>query len=377
MRHVALGDLAEFVNGLAFGPSDWTGEGRPIIRIQNLNDPTKPFNRTRRDVPSRYVVNRGDLLVSWSASLGVFQWDQEEDGLVNQHIFRVVPYPNKVVKNYLRHMLADALETMKRHLQGATMKHVRRRDFLSTRIPLPPIEEQRRIAAILDRADALRDKRRSTLEGIDELELAVFADMFGHPMSASTPWERVPLGAISRIVRGASPRPAGDPRYFGGSIPWLKISDITATRGRTVNSIRETVTEAGKQKSVYLEPGTLILTNSATVGVPKVLGLGSCIHDGFLAFLDLDDRVNQTWLYAALKAATEQLVSLAPHGTQKNLNTGIVKSVEFGLPPRELQDDYEQRLLAIEDIADKFEQSESAMNSMLTSLRSRAFSGRL
>jgi type I restriction enzyme, S subunit len=65
-----LGDLAEFINGVAFRPDDWGDAGRKIIRIQNLTDPCKPFNRTLRHVEDRFVANRGDLLVSWSASLG-------------------------------------------------------------------------------------------------------------------------------------------------------------------------------------------------------------------------------------------------------------------------------------------------------------------
>ena len=81
-----IGEASDFVNGCAFKPADWTGEGKPIIRIQNLTDPDKPFNRTEREVAAKYHISAGDLLVSWSATLGVFQWSGE-DALLNQHIF--------------------------------------------------------------------------------------------------------------------------------------------------------------------------------------------------------------------------------------------------------------------------------------------------
>lgn len=138
MRHpqVPLGDIADFINGAAFKPEDWGDDGLPIIRIQNLTDSSKPFNYTRREVSEKLVVNPGDLLVSWSATLGVFRWKGPQ-GLLNQHIFRVVPDDSLVDSNYLRHALGLALDDMERHLHGATMKHVNRGEFLGTRIPLP------------------------------------------------------------------------------------------------------------------------------------------------------------------------------------------------------------------------------------------------
>ena len=104
MSNVAtLGEVAEFVNGVAFKPADWTGVGRKIVRIQNLNDETKPYNRTERIVDKKYEINKGDILVSWSASLGVFIWDDEEQALLNQHIFKVVPNDDVVCEKYLLH----------------------------------------------------------------------------------------------------------------------------------------------------------------------------------------------------------------------------------------------------------------------------------
>lgn len=174
---VPVGDLAEFINGVAFKPDDWEETGRRIIRIQNLTDLTKPYNRTNRIVAQKYQVLPGDLLVSWSATLGVFVWKGPDTALVNQHIFRVVPKPGLVDAGFLKHMLENALVEMEKHLHGATMKHVNRNEFLSTTIPLPPLAEQKRIAAILDAADALRAKRRETLAQLDTLLQSTFLDM--------------------------------------------------------------------------------------------------------------------------------------------------------------------------------------------------------
>ncbi|HEX5389495.1 MAG TPA: restriction endonuclease subunit S [Burkholderiaceae bacterium] len=155
-KYVQLGDIADFINGAAFKPEDWGEEGFRIIRIQNLNDPGKPYNRTTRQVSERLYAQPGDLLVSWSASLGVFEWSGPDVGLVNQHIFRVLPNEQKIDKRYLRFALDVALLDMQKHLHGATMMHVNRGEFLETKVYLPALPEQRRIAAILDKADAQR-----------------------------------------------------------------------------------------------------------------------------------------------------------------------------------------------------------------------------
>lgn len=244
-------------------------------------------------------------------------------------------------------------------------------------VPKPALEEQRRVAAMLDQADALRAKRRRARVLLDELTKSMFMDRFGHPMRTRE-WPKATLGSVARIVRGASPRPAGDPRYFGGDIPWLKISDVTAAPGRVVTEVKETVTAAGRDKSVLLPASTLILTNSATVGVAKVIAPETCIHDGFLAFLDLDDeRIDQTWLYAALSVSRPSLELLAPQGTQKNLNGPIVKGVEFSLPPIDQQRAFANHVSLVESLTSLTSDSHEGMETLALSIQQRAFSGAL
>lgn len=200
--HVALGEVADFVNGAAFKPEDWGEDGLPIIRIQNLTDSGKTFNYTERVVPEKLVVNPGDLLVSWSATLGVFRWNGPR-GLLNQHIFRVLPNDEVVDKNYLRHALGQAINDMERHLHGATMKHVNRGEFLGTRIPLPPLKEQRRIAAILDKANRLAELRKRSVNTINLLKQATFRRAIANRAIYSTDEPYVPLGdCLSFITSG-------------------------------------------------------------------------------------------------------------------------------------------------------------------------------
>ncbi|MGY1751500.1 restriction endonuclease subunit S [Blastococcus sp. SYSU D01042] len=284
----------------------------------------------------------------------------------------ILPDESRVDSRFLWYQLNDEARWPR---SGSAQPFIKPSDVKAHRIWLPTLDSQRGIAAILDRVVHLREKRRRVLVHLEELTRSVFLDTFGQPMIAQGTWPRVMLGDLARIIRGASPRPAGDPRYFGGQIPWLKIADITATPGRVVTKIKEGVTEAGRGKSVLLPPQTLVLTNSATVGIPKIIGPETCIHDGFLAFLDLDPRVDQTWLYAALLVSRERLVALAPEGTQKNLNGPIVKAVEISLPPIELQRGFVSRLAAMESMRVSALLGAEQIDDLSDALQDAAFNG--
>ena len=142
-------------------------------------------------------------------------------------------------------------------------------------------------------------------------------------------WERVKIGDEIEVIRGASPRPKGDPRYFGGSIPWIMISDVTKENGKFISKTRDHVTQKGAEKSRYLKAGTLILSNSATVCVPKILGVDGCIHDGFVAFPNIPRRFDILYLYYFFEFIRPRVIDAHRQGiTQVNLNTTIVKNIQ-------------------------------------------------
>ncbi|AKJ06622.1 type I restriction enzyme S subunit [Archangium gephyra] len=148
-------------------------------------------------------------------------------------------------------------------------------------------------------------------------------------------WATAHLGDVVEVVRGASPRPKGDPRYFGGPIPWISIGDLGREPARMLSKTVEGLTTAGAQKSRLLPAGTLILSNSATVGLPKILAVDGCIHDGFVAFPNLDRRLFVTeFLYEFFRHIRTRLLDANRRGmTQINLNTAIVRNIEVVIPP--------------------------------------------
>ena len=154
-RWVRLGDIAEYLNGRAFKPSDWEGDGLPIVRIQNLTNPVASYNRYSGPVSPRHLIDDDDLLVAWSASLGVHIWNKGP-AILNQHIFKVIEDNSIIRRIYLYYALEAIMQDLIAKSHGATMQHVTKPTFEATEIPLPSLDQQDRIV------DELRTARSET-----------------------------------------------------------------------------------------------------------------------------------------------------------------------------------------------------------------------
>jgi len=146
-------------------------------------------------------------------------------------------------------------------------------------------------------------------------------------------WDVASLDQLSTVVRGGSPRPAGDPRYFGGSVPWITVGSITADETDYLRQANGGLTEEGKERSRFIEEHTLLLTNSgATLGVPKISLISGCINDGVAALLDVEYPLKK-YLLNYLRTRTDALRQVNQGAAQPNLNTTIIKAMVVPLPP--------------------------------------------
>lgn len=140
-----LGEVAIYINGRAFKPTEWEDAGKPIIRIQNLNDPNAKYNYSSKEHESKYLIQKGDLLFAWAASLGTYIWDGQ-DAWLNQHIFKVIPH-DFIEKRFLNLALDAMIASLYTRSHGSGMVHITKAEFIKTPIFVPPLSEQRRIVS--------------------------------------------------------------------------------------------------------------------------------------------------------------------------------------------------------------------------------------
>lgn len=178
-------DLIQLINGKAFKPSDWSDNGLPIIRIQNLNKPNSKFNYCDFEVDNKYIIEKGDLLVAWSGtpgtSFGAFIWN-EDKAVLNQHIFKCPIFGNMSAE-FLKLLINSNLDIMISRAYGAAgLKHIKKGDFESIIIALPSLFEQneivKRVNILISKCNALELEVAQSEQHANMLMQAVLKEAF-------------------------------------------------------------------------------------------------------------------------------------------------------------------------------------------------------
>lgn len=141
--------IGRYINGYAFKPDQWGQDGLPIIRIQNLSGSSESINYFDGKISDDYLIDDGDILISWSATLDAFIWNYGK-GWLNQHIFKAIPNVQKTHKSYFFHLMKIAMLNMSSDKHGSAMQHVTNQIFGNFQVPLPSLSEQKLIADFLD-----------------------------------------------------------------------------------------------------------------------------------------------------------------------------------------------------------------------------------
>ncbi|MFR7273006.1 restriction endonuclease subunit S [Streptococcus pneumoniae] len=222
MKKVKLGQVATFINGYAFKPQDWSSEGKEIIRIQNLTKTSKGINYYSGTIDKKYIVEAGDILISWSGTLGVFQWCGRS-AVLNQHIFKVVFDKIDIDKSYFKYVVEKGLQDAVKHTHGSTMKHLTKKYFDNIMVSYTNLREQQRIASELDLLSKLILRRQEQLEELNLLVKSRFNEMFGDVILNEKEWKVSKWNEILTIGNGKNQKQVEDadgkfPIYGSGGI---------------------------------------------------------------------------------------------------------------------------------------------------------------
>ena len=338
-----LGDVATYINGYAFKPSDWSDTGISIIRIQDLTGNSYQANRYNGGYSKKYEVLSGDVLISWSASLGVYIWAGEK-AVLNQHIFKVVFDKCPVDKSFFVHQVQEILSKAESSAHGATMKHLTKPVFDALPFYLPPLAEQRRIAAVLDKVSNLIAKRREQLDKLDELVKARFVEMFGDPVLNPMDWPTYHLTDMADIVSGITKgRKTKEQDLI--EVPYMAVSNVKDgyIDWTTIKTILATQSEIDQYR---LLPDDVLMTEG---GDPDKLGRGAiiqnpledCIHQNHIFRVRLNEKVMLPVYFAEFlqhQKAKQYFLRCAKQTTGiASINMTQLKGLPTLVPPRELQ----------------------------------------
>jgi type I restriction enzyme S subunit len=223
-------------------------------------------------------------------------------------------------------------------VNGATRQKLTQAAMRQMIIPKRSLDEQIEIVNIIKKVQGVIASRKEELEQLDLLIKARFVELFGDININDKNWKYEPLGELCTIVRGGSPRPI---EFLGGDVPWIKIGDATDGDSIYLNSTKEHIIQEGIKKSRLVKEGSLIFANcGVSLGFARIITFDGCIHDGWLAMEDIDERLDKVFLLQALNQMTEHFRAIAPAGTQPNLNTAIMKAYKQVIPPIELQREF-------------------------------------
>jgi type I restriction enzyme S subunit len=349
----------------------------------NIEDIKRDIYDTQRHLSEAGLKNssaklwpEGTIIFSFGASIGKVGIARVKL-CTKQGIAGIVPNSNKIDSEFLYYILMKESEKIKKIGQsmGSTIREVRPSKLVKLIVfGLPPLSEQKAIAQVLSTVDKAIQKVDEIIVKTERLRKGLMRELLTGRIRVEEKdgkivfrketefkedteigkipkdWEVVKLGDIANIKRGASPRPKGDPKYFGGDIPWIKISDLSKyKKGIYLLATDDTVTEEGRKRSVYVKDGSLIISNSGTIGEPAIVktGRGGCIHDGLVLLTPLI-KVEKLFLYYFFEHKKGEFQIRAQKGTQGNMNTTLWKMVKLPLPSIKEQQKIAEILLTID-----------------------------
>ena len=363
-----LPEICTIQYGFPFDSSKFsTSEGMPLIRIRDV---VRGYSETftTEEYKEEYIVNKDDLLIGMDGEFNIARWG-ETPALLNQRVCRLLPTP-EVEKNYLFYFMPSALKRIEEKTPFVTVKHLSARELNKVSVPLPPLREQRRIAALLDKVSDLIAKRRAQLDKLDLLVKAKFVEMFGDPVSNEKMWPIVKLGDIAEVRIGPFGSLLHKEDYITGAHALVNPSHIID--GQICEDENLTVSdEKYNELSAYqLAVDDIVLGRRGEMGRCAVVhqegllcGTGSIIirPNALMKSYFLQNIISNP---AYKKIIEDKAVGV----TMMNLNVPIVSALEVPLLPVHLQEqfiDFMQRVdkskFTIQQSLDKLETLKKAL----------------
>lgn len=356
-----LTEVCAIQYGFPFDSSKFSeNEGVPLIRIRDV---VRGFSETYTTevYKEEYLVHEGDLLIGMDGEFNIAKWGKIP-ALLNQRVCRLIPFEN-IDKGYLFYFMPTALKRIEDKTPFVTVKHLSAKELNNVKVPLPPMEEQQKIAAVLDKVSDLITKRRQQLEKLDLLVKARFVEMFGDPVSNPLDWEKVALSDLADVSIGPFGSLLHKEDYIWGGHPLVNPSHIID--GKICPDDKLTISD---KKYNELEPYHLKV-NDVVMGRRGEMGRCAVVYDSGLLcgtgslIIRAKGFVTAYFLQKILSFPSfkKTIEDMAVGQTMPNLNVSIVANFQIIKPPLKMQNEYY-------NFIEKIETTKSTINESLTKL---------
>jgi Restriction endonuclease S subunits len=364
------------------------------------------FNRivASKDISNYKMIRKGEFTYRSMSDDETFVFNRLENipiGLVSPAYF-VFQVKEGYSGDYLKYLLNNSVEIKRqiyREIKGTTRVALKFNQLTNFIVPLPPLPEQQKIVEILETIDNAIEKTDKIIEKYKRIKQGLMQDLLtkgidenGNIRDEKThkfkdsplgripeEWEVVRLGEISKIKRGASPRPIDNPIYFTEEKKgrgWIRIEDI-AKSNKYLNATRQYLSKLGESKSVKVEVGDLIMSICATIGKPIIINMPACIHDGFVVLKNLSGKIDKHFLYYLIVSKEQEIEKLGQTGTQGNLNSTIVSNFLIPLPPLPEQQRIAEMLSQIDQTIEKEQQYKEKLQRIKQGLMQNLLTGKV
>ena len=333
-----LEDVCSINMGQSPESSSYNEAGKGIPFFQGNADFGKlhPTVRVWCDAPTK-IAEQGDILISVRAPIGALNIASVQC-CIGRGLAALTVNERLCYQKYLWYALECKVDELNSKGTGSTFKAINKKTLAETEIPLPPLDEQRRIAAVLDKVSGLIVNRREQLDKLDELVKARFVEMFGDP-SANSQWPTQKLSKLGELNRGVSKhRPRNDPDLLGGPYPLIQTGDVSNS-GLYISDYSSTYSELGLAQSRLWKEGTLCITIAANIAQTSILAFDACFPDSVVGFLP-GEKTNAVFVHYWFSFFQKILEEQAPQVAQKNINLKILSDLDVIVPPYNLQADF-------------------------------------
>jgi type I restriction enzyme S subunit len=344
-KEYKLGDVADITSSKRIFFDDYVDSGIPFYRskeiiekAQKANVSTELFITNERfdEIKNKFgAPSDGDILISAVGERAGIPYCVNNDGdfyFKDGNLIWFRNFKNHISSEFLVYYFNSFVgqQALESTMIGSAQKALTIIGLKGLEVSFPSLPEQKTIASILSSLDDKIDLLHRQNKTLELLAETLFRQWFVEEADES--WEVQPLGNLVTVKRGGSPRPIQDYLSTSG-LRWLKISDVTSIESPFIFEIKEHIKEDGLSKTVFLNKGSIVLSNSATPGIPKLLQVDTCIHDGWLYFPK--SYFSNEFLYLLFNMIRPQLLMQGNGSIFTNLKTDIIKEYKIAIPPED------------------------------------------